>query len=85
MFRKLILSGTVAVAAIAGLTITPISADAHERHSRHEYWHFTRFEIVVRNRGCWEVQKSYATRHEAMCEADRLRHCGSVVEVRPCR
>jgi hypothetical protein len=85
MFRNLILSGTVAVATIAGLTITPTSADAHERHGRHENRHFTRFEVIVRNRGCWEVQKTYASRHDAMCEAVRLRHCGSVVEVRPCR
>jgi len=85
MFRKLILSGTIAIAAVAGLTIPFSSADAHERHSRHEHRHFARFEVVVRHRGCWEVQKTYSSRHEAMCEADRLRHCGSVVEVRPCK
>ena len=37
MFRKLILSGVLSIAAVAGLAALPASANAHERNARHDH------------------------------------------------
>jgi hypothetical protein len=84
MFRKLILSGVLSIAAVAGLTALPASADAHERNARHGHRHHTRFEVRVFHRGCWDVRSSYRTHQEAYREMLRLRQCGMTVELRPC-
>jgi hypothetical protein len=84
MFRKLILSGVLSVAAIAGLTLTSTSADANERYARHGHRHHERFEIRVRHGNDWAVQATFRDRLEARRELERLRHCGMIVELRPC-
>lgn len=84
MFPKLILSGVVALGAVAGVSLTPASATAHERWNRHERRHHDRYEVRVLHAGCWEVQGNFRSRSDALCEAERLRHCGFVVDIRSC-
>lgn len=84
MFRKLLLSGILSVGAIAGLTTTPTSANAHERPIRHEHRHHERFQVMVLHGRCWDVHATFRNRWEAQREAARLLHCGEIVEIRPC-
>ena len=80
MFRKLLLTGALSIAAVAGFST---SADAHERPIRHEHrGHHARYEVRIFRHGCWDVHSSFRTRREAYREMIRLRHTGMVVELR---
>ena len=98
MFRRIITSGVLAAGSLAGLTLTPSSAEAHPPAvipvSRtvivptyyppvgHDRHHRDRFEVLVRHRGHWDMYDTVRDRDDARRLAHRLRHQGYDVDIR---
>ena len=81
MFRKAILTASLALAVVADLGFTPATASAHPPLAPA---HFGRFEVLVLRRGCWEKAGVFRDRQGAQREARRLRHRGFEVKVERC-
>jgi len=80
MFRKLILSAVLATGALAGLTLTPATADAHPPVGRYH----GRFEVLYLCRGHWDVYGTYRDHGAAERAARHLRHRGFAVRLERC-
>jgi hypothetical protein len=71
MIRKLILSAVIATGAVAGLTMSPATAEAappigHDRDRDHDRdRRNVRFEVQVRHRGHWDTYGTYRDRDDA--------------------
>ena len=98
MIRTIITSGVLAAGALAGLTVTPGSADAHAPAVApaytpvvrpgyhppvgHDWHHRVRYQVLVRHRGHWDVVDTFRDRDDARRLARHLRHQGHEVDVR---
>ena len=72
MFRKIVLTALLSVAALGGLTVATPVADAAPLRSR--FYHGTEYRVVYNNRGCWDVYGTYGNRNAAERVARNLRH-----------
>ena len=78
MFRTTILTAVLGTGLIAGLTLTPATADAHPPIERFHH----EFEVVILRHGCWERYGRYCDLREAERIAHHLRREGRAAEVR---
>src|SRR5262245_17497430 len=69
MFRRVFLSAALGVATLAGLTMTPGTAEARTYHT-HRVHRLHRFEVLYCECGRWTCYGTYGER----CEADRVAH-----------
>ena len=76
MFRKLILTCALSVAALAGIAAVPSTAEAHPIVAPR-----ARFEVLVRHRGHWDSHGFYANRADARRAARHLRQHGFEVRI----
>jgi hypothetical protein len=85
MIRKLILSAILTAGTLAGLALTPATAEArppwsgkHRQDRRHE------FKVEYLHRGHWDTHGTYCDRDDAERAARQLRHRGYRVKIERC-
>ena len=79
MFRTLTLAALIASGALAATaSAQPPSAFEHRDgyHDRDRDHHRSRYQVLVRHRGHWDVHGTYRDRPEAQRVARRLEHRG---------